>query len=70
MKKPNTENSEQLKTCKKCGRILPADRKQKLCESCQGNKIENIKKIGAGIAGAAATAGGIVLAVVKGIAKR
>lgn len=70
MKKPNTENSEQFQKCKKCGRILPTDRKQKLCENCQGNKIENIKKIGAGIVGVAATAGGIVLAVVKGIAKR
>lgn len=70
MKKQKIENAEQSKTCKKCGRILPTDRKQKLCESCQGNKIENIKKIGGVIAGAAATAGGIVLAVVKSIAKR
>lgn len=70
MKKSKIENNEPPKTCRKCGRALLVDGKQKICEHCRDNKIANIKKVGAGIVGVATAVGGIAVAVVKGALKR
>lgn len=70
MQKSKIKNPEEPKTCKKCGRKLPTSCKANLCESCQADNIGNIKKIGVAVAGFAATAGGIALAIVKNVAKR
>ena len=56
-------NKSEVKVCKKCKRILPADYKYRYCEACRNRQVDVIKK---GIAVTAMVVTAVVPLVTKG----